>query len=263
MKLRLPIPSILGAAVAAAIAMLWSGAAQAEDSVEVRELKAALEIAQKQIDAAKADAEMAEQRRRELVDSLAESVRVSEEQVARAHEIELKLQAFGIDLFNQEDGLEQRLLKAVRDLDIIQQDLEASNQQLRSLSESFLAYLAATPEAGEGKRKAAEEAIRSAGQVLSGMANDEGTTMPGDLSDTQVVSIDPEIGLVVVDAGRRAGLRVGTPISILREDRPIYSAMVIDVRDSIAGAVLQDRFVETGTVAVGDGIELLPNQPSL
>ncbi|MEM1443408.1 MAG: hypothetical protein AAGF67_13765, partial [Verrucomicrobiota bacterium] len=251
------------AAVAAAIVVAWGGFAQSDDSVEVRELKAALELTQKQLEAAKAEAAMAEERRRQLVDSLAESVRVSEEQVARAHEIELKLHALGIDLLNEEDGLEQRLLKAVRDLDITQQDLEASNKQLRILSENFLAYVAATPEASESKRKSAEEAIRSAGQVLAGMADEPGATMPGDLTDTRVVSIDPEIGLIVVDAGRHAGLRVGTPISVLREDRPIYSAMVIDVRDTISGAVLQDRFVETETVAVGDGIELLPNQPSL
>ncbi|MEM7601331.1 MAG: hypothetical protein AAF357_07925 [Verrucomicrobiota bacterium] len=256
---------VLVATVVAALVAVWNGDLRADaESVEVRELKAALAISQQQLQAAKADAAIAEQRRRELVDSLAESVRVSEEQVARAREIELKLQAFGIDLLaKDENGLEQRLLKAVRDLDISQQELEACSTQLHSLSESFLNYLSASPETSESKRNAAQKAISNAGEVLAGISTEAEEAVPGDLSDSQIVGIDAEIGLVVLDAGRRAGLRVGTPISILREDRPIYSAMIIDVRDSIAGAVLQDRFIESETVAVGDGVKLLPNQTNL
>lgn len=253
------------AVVTALVAWAWSGDLLANsDSVEVRELKAALEMSRKQTEAAKAEAAIAEQRRREMVNSLAESVRVSEEQVARAHEIELKLQAFGIDLFAQEENsLEQRLLKAVRDLDISQQELEACSEELRALSESFLSFLAATPEGADAKRRVAEESIRSAGKVLAGISTEGESELQSDLSDSQVVSIDPEIGLVVVDAGRRAGLRVGTPISILRGEQAIYSAMIVDVRDSISGAVLQERFVESETVAVGDGVELLPNFSNL
>lgn len=253
------------AAFVAMIAVAWSSNVYADaESVEVRELRAALAISQGQLNEARAEAAIAEQRRKELIMSLAESVRVSEEQVARAREIELKLQAFGVDLLaKEENGLEQRLLKAVRDLDISQQELESCSTQLQSLSEDFLAYLAATPEASEAKREAAQKAIAKAGEALSGISPEAEEIVQGDLSGSQIVSIDSEIGLVVVDAGRRAGLRVGTPISILREDQPIYSAMVIDVRDSIAGAVLQDRFAETETVAIGDAVELLPNQSNL
>ncbi len=39
--------------------------------------------------------------------------------------------------------------------------------------------------------------------------------------------------------------------------------MIIDVRDSISGAVLQNQLSETATVAVGDGVKLLPNQTNL
>lgn len=265
MNLKLHTFPAFAAAAVATMMVVWSGDTQANaESVEVRELKAALALCQRQLQEAEADAAIAEQRRKELIESLSESVRVSEEQVARAREIELKLQAFGVDLLAmEENGLEQRLLKAVRDLDISQQELEACSAQLQSLSEAFLAYLAATPDASESKRGKAQDAISRAGEVLAGISSETGEVAPGDLSNSRVVSIDPEIGLVVVDAGRRAGLRVGTPISILREDRPIYSALIIDVRDSIAGAVLQDRFVETETVAVGDGVKLLPNQTNL
>lgn len=249
----------------AVMVLAWPGEMQADaESVEVRELRAALAMAQQQLQEAKAEAAGAEQRRKELVNSLAESVRVSEEQVARAHEIELKLQALGVDLLaKEENSLEQRLLKAVRDLDISQQELEACSAELHSLSEAFLTYLAATGEAPAATQSAARTAISKAGEVLARISTETSVDTPGDLSDSRVVSVDPGIGLVVLDAGRRSGLRVGTPISILRGDRPIYSALIVDVRDAIAGAVLQDRFVDAETVAVGDGVKLLPNQTNL
>jgi len=77
------------------------------------------------------------------------------------------------------------------------------------------------------------------------------------------VSIDSSIGLVVFDAGRASGLRVGTPVTVQRGERPLYSALVVDVRDSIAGAVLQDRFADSGDVEIGDGIRLLPEKKPL
>lgn len=265
MNLNFPsLPSFV-TALAVALVMVWNVDLRADaESVEIRELKAALAMSQEQLASARADAAIAEQRRKELLSSLSESVRVSEEQVARARETELQLQAFGVDLLaKNENGLEQRLLKAVRDLDISQQELEALTSQLHRLSESFLNYLAATPEAPESARSSAEASIASAGELMAGISKAGEEVAPGDLSDSQIVSIEPEIGLIVLDAGRRAGLRVGTPISVLKEDQPIYSAMIIDVRDSISGAVLQDQLAETATVAVGDGVKLLPNQTNL
>ncbi len=249
---------------AIAAAVLCSGIGHGQgDSIEVRELKAALKLAQAQA-ASLQDAQVrSELQRKELVKSLSEAVRVSEEHVAAARELQLKLQAFGIDLFTQDEAsLEQRLLKAVRDLDITQQELDRRTTQLTALSEAFLKYLQATSDAPADERVAAQEAIDEAGKALADLADAE-KGEGRDLSKTQIVSIDSEIGLIVLDAGREAGLRVGTPITILRGQRPIYSAMIVDVRDSITGAVLQDRLADVQDVAVGDGIRLLPNQPTL
>lgn len=236
-----------------------SGHAQAAPdarSVEFRELQAALAMSQEQL-------AKAEEQRKALAESLAETVRVSEEQMAAAREMQLKLQAFGIDLFTQdENSLQQRLLKAVRDLDISRQDVERQSAAMQELSEAFLKYLQATPSADAGERGKAEAAIAKAGEALQ-TPDEKGTGEPGDLSGARVVSIDSSIGLVVLDAGKDKGLRVGTPIAILRGDRPIYSALIVDVRDAISGAVLQDKMADIGEVAVGDGFRLLPHQNNL
>jgi hypothetical protein len=75
--------------------------------------------------------------------------------------------------------------------------------------------------------------------------------------------LENDLGLIVFDAGRQSGLRVGTPVTVLRGDRPLYSALIVDVRDSLSGAVLQDRMADAGDVEIGDGIRLLPEQNTL
>ncbi|MEM9282553.1 MAG: hypothetical protein AAGA96_12055 [Verrucomicrobiota bacterium] len=262
MTTKLEQPSAwIRAVVAIGIAVVCSGAsiAEAQESVEMRELKAALERSQSQLADLRRVVAESEFQRKALVEALAEAVRVSEEQVAIARETQLKLQAFGVDLFTQdENSLEQRLLKAVRDLDIAQQDLERQDEAIHGLTESLLKVLQAMPEADAKVRNEALEAVEKARIAMNHSGkNVEGEV--GDLSDSSVVSIDSEIGLIVLDAGREEGLRVGTPITVLRQDRPIYTALIIEVREAIAGAVLQDRLADATEVVLGDSIRLQPN----
>jgi hypothetical protein len=259
---------LLCSAFAVAVAgLLAGGMLVAQDggggeSVEVRELKAALRLSRDQVAAEQKRAGEIESQRKILVESLSEAVRVSEEQMISSRETQLKLQAFGIDLFTQDDNsLEQRLLKAVRDLDIAQQEVERQSAAIAQLSESFMKVLKSVPQLSDERRVEAEAAIAAAGAVIIPKAGESGSG--DDISRARVVSIDSGVGLIVFDAGRGSGVRVGTPVTVLRGDRPIYSAMIVDVRDSISGAVLQDRMADGGEVEVGDGIRLLPEQKTL
>lgn len=262
MKLRCDNP-ILRAALTAAVVVLCLGATclRAQESVEVRELRAALKLAQEQATAERQRADGIESQRRALVESLAEAVRVSEEQAVAARENQLQLQAFGVDLFTKdENSLERRLLKAVRDLDIAQQEIDRRSAALRRLGETFLKVLKESEGISDGERAEAESVLSEANATLAESGDDK---VAADLSAARVVSFDGAIGLVVFDAGRESGLRIGTPVTIHRGDRPLYSALVVDVRDSIAGAVLQDRMAGAGEVEVGDAIRLLPDQRTL
>lgn len=268
MKLTYAIPSSVCSALAVAVAGLLVGGvlvAQdggADESVEVRELRAALLLSRDQLAAERERGREIEEQRKALVESLSEAVRVSEEQMVSSRETKLKLQAFGVDLFTREDNsLEQRLLKAVRDLDIAQQEIERQSGVISQLSELFMKVLKSAPQLTEAQRKEAETAIAAADKTLSTRPNDAASG--DDISKAKVVSIDSGVGLVVFDAGRRSGVRIGTPITVVRGDRTIYSAMIVDVRESISGAVLQDRMADGGEVEVGDGIRLLPEQKTL
>jgi hypothetical protein len=260
--------SLCSAFAVAVSGLLACGTLVAQDggsgeSVEVRELRAALRLSQDQFAAEQKRAGDIESQRKILVESLSEAVRVSEEQMISSRETQLKLQAFGIDLFTQDDNsLEQRLLKAVRDLDIAQQEVERQSAAIAQLSESFMKVLKSVPQLSDERRVEAEAAIAAAGAVITPKVGDVAGS-GDDISRARVVSIDNGVGLVVFDAGRRSGIRVGTPVTVLRGDRPIYSAMIVDVRDSISGAVLQDRMADGGEVEVGDGIRLLPEQKTL
>jgi hypothetical protein len=258
----------LAALSTACLLLLASGSAVSraqqgsEESVEVRELRAALKVAQDQAAAERKRADGIEAQRKVLAESLAEAVRVSEEQAAAAREHQLTLQSFGVDLFTKdENSLEKRLLKAVRDLDIAQQELERRSAVLHRLSESFLKVLKDAPDLGAPLRTEAEKVLAEANAALS--EGEEGADPVTEISRARIVSIDAAIGLVVFDAGRESGLRVGTPVTIHRGDRPLYSALVVDVRDAVSGAVLQDRMAGAGEVEVGDSIRLLPQQNSL
>ncbi len=268
--MRFPRAILLSACSALAVAVvgLCSGGALAaqesgtEESVEVRELRAALLLSQNQLAAERERGGELEEQRKALIESLAEAVRVSEEQMVAARETKLKLEAFGVDLFTREDNsLEQRLLKAVRDLDIAQQEIERQSGAIRQLSELFLKVLQSSPQLAEAQRSEAEAAIAAAGRTLADRTVE--SAGENDISQAKVVSIDSGVGLVVFDAGRGSGVRIGTPITVVRGDKAIYSAMIVDVRESISGAVLQDRMADEGEVEVGDGIRLLPEQKTL
>lgn len=246
-----------------------SGFGQAQpdagQSAEVRRLQDELAEAHQML--AERDALVAsyESQRKLLVGSVAEAVRVSEEQMAASRETELTFQALGVDLLAREQGaLEQRLIKAVRDLDIAQQQLESAEQALLSLSEAFLTYRAATEGSATPEvRQLSEQALLLSDQALrrmQGQHDDKAIAVTG---DSQVITVDSSIGLVVFGSGRLDGLRVGTPITISRQERPIYTAMVVDVRDSIAGALLQEKVADVEEVLAGDGVKLHPNQTNL
>jgi hypothetical protein len=227
--------------------------ARGQQNPEVAEMRVALQFTQQKL--AESEAQ-----RKELMKSLAESVRVSEEQTFAAREVQEKMEAFGVDLFSSnKDSLEQRLLKAVRDLDIMRQENERQRKAIHELSEAFLKYIAATPEAKENVKGEAQESIAKAGKSLNELIDGD-QIYAKRLEKSRVVSFDSAIGLVVIDAGRKSGVIVGTPIVVVRDEQPIYTALIVDVRDSISGALLQDKVGNTGAVQAGDRIRPLATE---
>ena len=242
-----------------AITMPWEPQLVA-DSIELAETKAALEALQKQVGRERDKAKAAKAKARTLSESLAEANRVREEQTKAHNELQLKMQAFGVDLLNADPkSLESRLLKAVREIDQLRQSNQSLGGEVTSLSEVLFHYLQAVPEADSEARKMAETALKHANTALGLNAEPE-IKVAKKISDAKVVSIDPEVGLLVVNVGRISGARIGMPLEVVQTNRPIGSAIVVDVRDSICGAVLQDVYAAGADVKVGDAIRLKPDE---
>lgn len=96
-----------------------------------------------------------------------------------------------------------------------------------------------------GKRLAeAMEALDA--HAASGMPP-PATETAGDVPvDGQVLDVNPELGLAVVDQGSRHGVRYGLPLTVLRGRRKVAKVRVVDVREALSGAVIEEMAGEDG-----------------
>lgn len=76
------------------------------------------------------------------------------------------------------------------------------------------------------------------------------------LTDAAVVEVKPEFALVVANIGRNAGARVGMPFQVWRGNRRVGEVRVIDVRDRLSGAVVQNLVSEEDSIKVGDRLRV-------
>jgi len=76
------------------------------------------------------------------------------------------------------------------------------------------------------------------------------------LTDASVVEVKPEFALVVANIGRDAGVKVGMPFQVWRDNRRVGDVRVIDVRDRISGAVIQNLVSEEDSIKTGDRLRV-------
>jgi hypothetical protein len=61
---------------------------------------------------------------------------------------------------------------------------------------------------------------------------------------------------VVANLGHRHGVKVGMPFQVIRDERIIGTVRVVDVREKISGAVIQDSASEKQQFKVGDRLRV-------
>jgi hypothetical protein len=81
----------------------------------------------------------------------------------------------------------------------------------------------------------------------------------GTLAEAKVLSIDSESGVVVLNAGRTAGMQVGMPVRVTRGAQTIGEAVVTDVRKEVCGALVQKLAAPAEPVRVGDSASVKTN----
>lgn len=200
---------------------------------------------------------------RQTIQSLTESLALanSEAEVFKreSRELKLRMEALGIESAAPDKGkLEQRLLKAVRDLELLQGERNKLADQLVRLSEAMVRYLKNAVSTDAQARLAIETEMRSASELLgitpSGAL--EATAVPATLTDGMVISIKEEYALVVANLGSAHGVRMGMPFQVWRGDKQIGLVRVVDVREKISGAVIQSLISAKDKIEVGDRLKV-------
>jgi hypothetical protein len=190
-----------------------------------------------------------------LTASLAESNAEAELFRRKFSDLELRMEALGLDSANKDRAkLEQRLLAAVSDLRLAEKDRDEFRDQMLRTDETVLRYLK-TSQGGDARARMDLEAqLRSTNQLVSTPANGTAEGEPG-LLDASVVSVKDEWSFVVGNIGEKQGVKIGMPLRVLRGDKRIATLRVIDVRQRICGAVIQEMVSEKEKIKVGDRLQ--------
>jgi len=187
-----------------------------------------------------------------LTDSLAASNVEAEVFRRKYSDLQLRMEALGLEAANKDRAkLEQRLLSAVSDLQLLQKERAQYRDQALRLSEAIL-HLLKTSTGGDAQaRMEVETQLRATNELIAKAENAPPETAT--LMDGSVISVKEEWSLVVGNLGEKQGVKMGMPLRVMRGDKRIATLRVVDVRQKICGAVIQEMGSEK--IKVGDRLQ--------
>ncbi len=185
-----------------------------------------------------------------LKDALAAANRAEKEASEQLAEIRTRLAALGGSLL---EGDGQRMVDAVSDR-VLLEEREAKIQSTASqLAGAVTEYLRQAVASDPDARLRVESAMRELDVVL-GLRHKPAPAAQasGTATRANVMSIDSESGLLVFNIGERQQTRIGSTYRLYRGDQPYGTAIIADVRSSVAGAFVETLDPGQGPVRVGD-----------
>ena len=193
---------------------------------------------------------------RSLTGSLAESNAEAELFRRKYSDLELRMEALGLASANKDRSkLEQRLLSAVSDLQLAQKERDEYRDQMLRLNEAMLRYLKTSQSGDAQARMDVKTQLRSTNQLATKSRNAPDSARPS-LMDGSVISLKEEWSFVVGNLGEKQGVKIGMPMRVMRDDRKIATLRVVDVRQKICGAVIQEMDSEKEKIKVGDRLQV-------
>ena len=163
--------------------------------------------------------------------------------------IRLRLEALGENLI---DGGDDRLVDAVTNFEVTTRRLNELEQSALGLAGAVQSYLKTAVVADPEARAAVEVRLRELEARVGLRAMPRPQIDLGTLQHAKVVSIDGDTGLLVVNAGDKAGVLIGMVFRINRGDREVAEAVVVETRRNIAGLLIQNLQDENNPVRLGD-----------
>jgi hypothetical protein len=191
-----------------------------------------------------------------LTSSLAESNAEAELFRRKYSDLQLQMEALGLASANKDRAkLEQRLLAAVSDLQLAQKERDAYRDQMLRLDEAMLCYLITAQSADAKARMDVETQLRSIDELVTKSTNAPDLPEPS-LMDGSVISVKDEWSFVVGNLGEKQGVKIGMPMRAMRGDKRIATLRIIDVRQRICGAVVQEMDSKKDRIKVGDRLQV-------
>jgi hypothetical protein len=225
-----------------------------DSNLETAEMKVTSETLLSQNDLLRRQLSLKQETEKTLTDSLVVSNAEAELFRRKYSELHTRMDVLGIESVSKDRAkLEQRLLKAVSDLQLTNKEKEAYREQLLKLSETMLHYVK-TAQSGDAQARAEVEAqLRATNRMLAASPNDESAP---DLMDGKVLSVKEEWALVVGNFGVKQGVKIGMPLRVVRDGKTVATLRVVDVREKISGAVIQELAAEKVEIKVGDRLQV-------
>jgi hypothetical protein len=249
-----------GLCLALAVRLAAQGQSSLSDkSIEFSEAKLSLQSATEENESLRKQIDLSRQTIQTLTESLAIANSEAEVFKREAQNVKLRMEALGIESAAPDKSqLEQRLLKAVRDLELLQKERDKLAEQLVRLSEALVRYLKNAESSDGEARMALEAEMREASELLGVTPphTAQAGAVPATLTDGMVISIKAEYALVVANLGRMHGVKMGMPFQVWRGDTLIGQVRVVDVREKISGAVIQSLISAKDKVKVGDRLKV-------
>ena len=237
------------------------------DQDEVQTLNQQLKETQDRLQAFEADNEALRRRNdlsQETIRTLNESLAVSnaEGEVFKRQfsDLKLRMEALGLaSVGDNKEALEQRLLKAVRDLSLVRDEKDKLVERMMALIESVVLYVKSAPAADPQIRLDIEAQMRAANEAVDDAHEKElaaNAPSAAELSDGKVISMKEEYSLIVANLGSQQGVKIGMPFQVVRGNHLVARARVVDVRERISGAVIEEYSSNMEKVRIGDGLRV-------
>src|SRR5213595_1753182 len=242
--------------VAASAVQAQGNSSLSESKIDTAAHPAAAEPLLEQNDQLRKQLSIAQESLKALTSSLAESNAAAEELRRKYSDLELRMEALGLASANKDRAkLEQRLLAAVSDLQLAQKERDEYRDQMLRLNEAMLRYLKTSQGGDAQARMEVETQLRSMNNLVTRSASAPDSAEPS-LLDGSVISVKDEWSFVVGNLGEKQGVKIGMPMRVMRDDRKIATLRVVDVRQKICGAVVQEMDSEKEKIRVGDRLQV-------
>lgn len=247
----------------AAIALMVGavGVAQAQNRSEEALLLEATQkaFAESRIEAQQSEAENAKLKEqvKSLGASLAEANRLGNEFRDDYNKLRLETEALGLETLTKGDrGVRERLLKAISDHRILEEERETIAHALLDLSDAIKSYMATAVSSNVESRSALQAALKNAESAIGIQRQRPADEPKKSLDEGKIVSIKRDFGIVVFNVGSQDGAKIGMPFEIIRKDRTIGTAMIADVRENRSGALITNLIDDADDAQVGDRVRV-------